>query len=663
MRKAAFLCALLILSSAPSAFATDSPVNRLQSASAQTQTIRALQLINQNQWDLARKVVADSRDPLASKLYYWMIFTKKNDFENYGRLVQFIRGNPEWPGISGLIRKAEKDMPSTLSPAEALAWFKDYEPVTADGVDRYMRALINSGQTAKAKSFFANWWATTTLSRNDQRRLFRSYSAYLDRAAHLRRFDTMLYRGQNANARAVAGVLGGGYPALAEARIALRSGEKGNVNALINAVPRNLQSDAGLLYERVKWRRKNNLDMGAVEILHRPPAIEKIQNPKEWWHERHILIRRMIERKQYQSAYLLASKHIQRPGSFEYAQAQWVAGWLALNFMKKPTEAYEYFEALYRNVTTPVSLSRGAYWAGKASEGFSDQTISKGWYEKAAKHSTAFYGQLAGAELGMQDYLPNARPPALTAEDKAFYNRKELVQAVNLFNRAGMRRESSRFLSAFVEAEGTAKAYHYAAALALKNGRTDDAVRISKKATQKGLFLTAQAYPLITQYLNGIDLEWALIHAISRQESVFDTKARSPAGALGLMQLMPATAKETARKLGVRHTTSMLTTDPHHNMLLGSTYLSSMVARYDGAYPMAIAAYNAGPGRVDKWLTTIGDPRKGEISWIDWMESIPIYETRNYVQRVLEGVYVYRLRLRKMQTPSNVPIHVALVVR
>ena len=654
-----FFSAVLI---AP-AHAVDSPVNRMQSASAQTQTVRALQFIDQGQWSLARKTVADTRDPLASKLYYWMRFTQQKDFENYGRLVQFIRGNPDWPGISGLIRKAEKDMPNTLSPAEALAWFKDYEPVTAEGVDRYMRALINSGQTTKAKNFFADWWATTTLSREDQRRLFRSYSRYLDRAAHLRRFDTMLYRGQNANARAVANVLGGGYPALANARIALRSGKKGNVNALINAVPRNLQSDAGLLYERVRWRRKNNLDMQAAQILHRPPSIEKIQNPKEWWRERHILIRRMIERKQYQSAYLLASKHIQRPGSFEYAQAQWVAGWLALNFMKKSTEAYEYFEGLHRNVKTPVSLSRGAYWAGKASQNFSDASISKNWFEKAAKHSTAFYGQLAAVELGTQNSLPNARPPKLTPEDKAAFSHKELIQATNLFQRAGMRDESSRFLRAFVEDEGSAKAYHYAAALALKNGRTDDAVRISKKATQKGLFLTAQAYPLITQYTNGIDLEWALIHAIARQESVFDIKARSPAGALGLMQLMPATAKETARKLGVRHTTSMLTANPRHNVLLGSTYLKRMIARYDGAYPMAIAAYNAGPGRVDKWLKTIGDPRKGDISWVDWMESIPIYETRNYVQRVLEGVYVYRLRLRKMQKPSSAPIHVALIGR
>ena len=616
--------------------------------------------MNQNQWHLARDVVAGTRDPLASKLYYWMLFTKKGDFENFGRLAQFIRKNPEWPEIGTLKRKAEKDMPASLRPEEVLAWFKDYPPKSATGVARYMNALIATGKTAKAKSYLADWWASTTLSRDDQRTIFRKYGSYLDRKAHMRRFDTMLLRGQKANARAIAGVLGKGYPELAEARIALRAGKK-NVNGLINHVPRNLQSDPGLLYERLRWRRKNNLDVGAAEILHRAPSADKIQNPKAWWTERHILIRRLIEKKRFESAYLLASKHIQKPGGFEYAQAEWVSGWLALRFMNKPTDAYQHFEALYQNVKTPVSKSRGAYWAGRASGRFSDKAISKQWFEKAAQHSTVFYGQLAGAELGMGSQLPNAAPPKLTNADKQGFSRRELVQASKLFGRAGMRKESSRFLKAFVEDEGTSKAYKYAAETALKNGQTHDAVRISKQATKKGLFLTAQSYPVITNQLQGIDLEWALIHAIIRQESVFDIKAQSPVGARGLMQLMPATAKETARKLGIPHTTASLTTNPAHNIKLGSKYLSDMVRRFDGSYPMASAAYNAGPGRVDKWLKTFGDPRSGEVDWIDWVEMIPIYETRNYVQRVMEGVYVYRLRLKGVQKPSQHPIHIALM--
>lgn len=661
-KKIAAFAALLCMMPFLTALAKDSPLNRMQSPAVQAQTVRALQLINQNQWQLARDAVARTHDPLASKLYYWMIFTNRGDFENFGRLAQFIRQNPEWPGIDSLKRKAEKDMPPGISPQEVLAWFADYKPQTATGVDRYMRALLATGKTTEAKKFLSDWWATTTLSRDDQRMIFRAYSHYLDRAAHLRRFDTMLYRGQDANARALAGVLGPGYPQLAEARIALAEGKK-NVNGLINTVPRNLQGDPGLLYERLRWRRRNNLDMGAVELLHNAPPPEKIQNRKAWWQERHIIIRRMIEDKRYQSAYLLASKQFQEPGTFEYAQAQWVSGWLALRFLNNPAQAYQHFEALYENVESPISKARGAYWAGRASEGFTDKSISKNWYESAAKHQTVYYGQLAGAKLGRAEALQNAAPPSLTQQDRTAFSGRELIQAANLFHRAGMEDESSRFLRAFIEDEGSAKAYRYAADLAIQNGQRRDAIRISKKATQKGLFLTAQSYPVITDQLKGIDLEWALVHAIIRQESMFDVKAQSPAGAKGLMQLMPATAKNTARKMGIPHTTAMLTTNPNHNIRLGSRYLSDMVQRYNGSYPMAIAAYNAGPGRVDQWIKTFGDPRLGQVDWIDWIELIPIYETRNYVQRVLEGVYVYRLRLKDVQKPSQPPIHIALAAK
>lgn len=658
-KKIGVLTVLAVLASYHVSYAVDSPVNRLQTLRAQTETVRGLQLISQNQWKLARDVIANARDPLAAKIYYWMLFTRRGEFQNFTRLVQFIRTNPEWPQINSLIRKAEKDMPSSLTPAEVMAWFKDFEPRTAKGVDRYMMALLTAGRQAEAKTFLAKWWGETTLSRDDQKWLYGKYKAYLTTDAHRNRFDAMLFRGQDRNAKALAGILGAGYAELADARIAL-SDEKKNVNGLIARVPKHLQDDAGLLYERLRWRRRNNLNDGAIEILNMAQVLksQNLQNRKGWWRERHIIIRRLLEKKQFTQAYALAQRHIQEPGSFEYAQAQWVAGWLALRFAKKPTEALQHFEALYVNVKTPISKSRGAYWAGRAAEEI-DTSISVRWFEKASKFSTTFYGQMAGAHLGLAGTLPGAAPPKLSAPDKDSFTRAELVQASRLFAQAGLRKESSRFLNAFVQDQGTAKAYRFAAELALADGRLHDAVKISKQATSKGLFLTAQSYPVMTDYLGSVNVEWALVHAIIRQESVFDTQAQSPVGARGLMQLMPATAREVAGKLGIAHNTSWLTTNPRHNITLGSSYLGRMIQRYDGAYPMAIAAYNAGPGRVDKWIKIFGDPRKGEIDWVDWIELIPIYETRNYVQRVMEGVYVYRLRLRDIQKPSATPIHIA----
>ena len=248
--------------------------------------------------------------------------------------------------------------------------------------------------------------------------------------------------------------------------------------------------------------------------------------------------------------------------------------------------------------------------------------------------------------------LRSAAPPKITPQEEAAFNNNELIQTARLFHMAGMQRTSSDFIQAFVSQNKTAKGYLFGAELASEFNQFNTSVRIAKNATQEGMFLTAQSYPVIADKLRGINLEWSLVHALIRQESVFDFDARSPAGALGLMQLMPATARETAQKLGIPHSTVWLTERPEHNIRLGTVYLEQMLNRYKGAYPLAIAAYNAGPGRVDQWLKIYGDPRKGEIDIIDWIELMPIYETRNYVQRVVEGTYVYRLRLKNIQNQN-----------
>ncbi len=641
----------------PLAYAKETASATLQNANTRDEIIRALKAINKGSWDTGRSIIASTRDPLAAKLYEWLEFSRRSEVRNYSALAQFIRNNPDWPGRSALLKKAEEDLPPSLNNAEVLAWFADYPPKTAQGLDRYLTALIGSGQQAKAKTFLTGWWGETTMSRDAQREIFRKYQSMLTRQAHINRFDSMLYKGAYSNARAIAEVLGEGYPQLAEARIAL-AGESQNVETYINAVPGKLQNDAGLLYERLRWRRRAGLDMGAVEILHKMPPANKILNLEDWWRERHILIRRMLENKRYKSAYLLAAQHQQKQG-LAFAQAEWLAGWLALRFMDNPKEAYGRFSNLYRNVNSPMSKSRAAYWAGRAAETYKDKTVSAQSYEIAALFPTVFYGQLAAEKVGKSGQLPAGAPPSLSGSDKQGFDRRELVQAANLLHKAGMTRDANRFLHALVEAEKSPKAYRFAAELAADMGQIDTALKISKDATQEGMFLTAQAYPLITNRLQGINLEWALVHGIIRQESQFDFEAQSPAGALGLMQLMPATAKETARKIGLSHTTGQLVSDPNHNIRLGSEYLGRLIQRYGGSYPLAISAYNAGPGRTDKWLEIFGDPRTGEVDLIDWIELIPIYETRNYVQRVLEATHIYRLRLKGQQAASKSALHVA----
>lgn len=640
------------------------PVNRLQSAHAKALTTQALQDIENGDWEAARDKIAQSKDPLATKLYHWLLLvnTKKADWTNqmFIRLSHFIRRNPEWPEISKMKVHAEGVMPESLSNAEVLAWYNDFPPKTPYGMGRYMDSLIIEGKRDQARLFLVDWWASTLTSRKQQKKIFKKYGRFLTLDAHKKRFDILLYKGHYDSARAIAAVLGQGYPALANARIALMEKKNSGLGTLIDKVPSYLQDDPGLLYERLHWRRKKGLDDGALEILANAPDDSNISNPKKWWVERHIMIRHLLGKRQYKKAYALAREHVQKTG-FSYAQAEWLTGWLALRFMHKPTEAYERFTALYQRVKTPVSRARAAYWAGRAAHGMKQKDLSQRWYKKAAEFQTVFYGQLAGAALSRGNQLPKSDLPQISRSERRQYQKNELVQVSGLFKAAGMEKRATDFLYAFLNDDETPKSYRFAAELVASRGNSYGAIRIAKKATRKGLFLTKQSYPTITKQLKDVHTaEWALVHALIRQESMFDYEAKSPAGARGLMQLMPATAREVSGKLNLTYRKGWLTSKPKYNILLGSSYIGELVKRYDGNYPLAVAAYNAGPGRVNSWLKIYGDPRTNKIDSVDWIELIPIYETRNYVQRVMENVYIYRLRLNNIQKQPEEELHVAI---
>ena len=635
---------------------------RGQTKEARNLTIRALRLIDKNKWKKAKELIALSKDPLAAKIYHWLLLTHtdKGEWNNqlFISLSQFIRHNAQWPNTKKMKQSAEEVMPETLSNNEVIAWFEDFPPQSFKGMRRYMDALIINGKRDRAKEMLARWWAGSEISRAMQKQIVRDYKAYLTLDAHKKRCDTLLYKGNYGNALAIADLLGDGYPELARARMALAKNKNTGLGKLIDKVPDSLKNDPGLMYERLRWRRKRNLDKGALEILRKTPPAEKVRYKEKWWKERHIMIRRLLEKGKYQQAYELSSAHIQDKG-FAYAQAEWMAGWLALRIINSSTEAYERFTALYAKVSMPVSKARAAYWAGRAAEDMSQSVIAQNWYKKAAEFKTTFYGQMAGAALSQENQMPQRRLPHLSSSQRKIYEHSELVQASDLFMEAGQDEISEDFIKAFLQKDKTPKAYRFAAEHMEKKGNSHIAVKISKKAVKKGLFLTKQSYPTITKHLKNINYtEWALIHALIRQESMFDVNAKSSAGARGLMQLMPRTARHLAKSSGVPYRKSWLMSNPKYNITLGSYYIAQLINRYDGSYPLALAAYNAGPSRVNEWLNLFGDPRKGEVDMIDWIEIIPIYETRNYVQRVMEGVYIYRLRLKHIQKQPEKQLHV-----
>ncbi len=619
--------------------------------------IRALKAARQGQWREAQATVGQAEDALARDIVSWMVLRQDSVPAGFSPLAAFIERRPQWPEVAALRLKAEKTMPDGLPAEDVVAFFAAKAPATAPGMERYLKALLNQGARADAEEALRAWWPTAAIDQKEQRYFISLFGGLLDRETHVKRFNQALYKKQYTNARALAQTMGRGYPALAEARIALAEGKPGT-DRLIAAVPSHLGDDPGLMLERIKWRRRNNNDFGAIELLHAMPDPQSIPNVKDWWDERHVLVRRLMEKKQFDSAYLLAAGHGLSRGQ-EFAQAEFIAGWLALK-TERPDKAFQHFEQLYLHTVTPLSRSRGAYWAARASAALGYADVSKQWYQVAARYQTAFYGQMAVGALEPEDRPPQQVPPALDVGLEQTFRKRDMVQAATLLQRAGLKKEVAQFLDTLSAQVDDPEEYLLVARLAEDLDHYHNAVKIAKKGIEKNIVLTDHAFPTMLPRMTDINLEWALVHGLIRQESQFDFDARSSAGALGLMQLMPATAREVAHKKGWGFSLARLTSDPDYNIRIGSSYLNQLINRYDGSYPLALAAYNAGPGRVDGWLKTFGDPRTGAIDLIDWIEMIPIYETRNYVQRVMESTYIYRMKMKGVQRSFNAPLHVAL---
>lgn len=614
----------------------------------------ALRAANNDEWGEARSIAA-GLSGTDKDIVRWKLYRDGAPGNDFSDMAAFVRTHTDWPLMDIVRLEAEKIIPEGLSADQAIAWFSENPPQTAKGMRVYAAALRRTGREAELEKVLTTFWETAEMSRDQQKQFYADYGRYLDRASHQKRLDALISRGDYNAAYGVADVLGPDYVALAQARIAMANGE-GDINGYLNRVPASLQKDEGLLYERLRWRRRHDLDDGAVEILNMEPSYGAKYDSAAWWTERQMIARRFLERKNDRKAYDLAKNHRQKEGA-PFAEAEWLAGWIALEHLGKTWDAFEHFERMYHKVETPISRARGAYWAGRASAKLNHPEVAQKWYQTAAKEIGTFYGQMAAAELGQAPALPKS----FNAHgSSALASMRSMVEAAKAFDRAGLRPDASAFLFRIGKLAETPEQSAAAAELADDMGYRHVAIKTSQEAQSKyGIYLVDSAYPSITKYLSGVsDVEWALVHALIRQESRFDAQAVSSVGARGLMQVMPATAKQVAGKMGISHQTDWLISRPDHNIKLGTRYIAQMLDQFDNNYAMAIAAYNAGPGRSVKWANTYGDPRRGEISLVDWIESIPFSETRNYVQRVLEGVYMYRLLLDGKQKRCAIPIHV-----
>lgn len=598
---------------------------------------------DRNAWDVVRTVKGQMGDTLVGRLAIWADLSRPDSTAGFEELAAFIVRNPDWPNVQALRRRAERAMPDGLPADAVVAWFDAFAPLTVEGALHFGTALQTT-DPIRARIWARDTWRSLSLTAGQESQFLQSFGSLLEPDDHWARLDALLWAERTDEARRMLPRVSGDRRLLADARLKLML-RTPDASAAVRALPAKLLQDEGILYERARWRRRNDDNAGTIEMLSQQPRTT--QHARAWWLERHIIARRLFDEKSYRQAYRLVTAR-EQSDPVDRADKDFLAGWLALRFLDRPNDAIEHFEKLYGDVSMPISLARGAYWAGRAHEAAGHKQKAADWYRLAAKQPLTFYGQLAADKLGQPTIaaLPVSATPS--AQALASYG-GDLARAARLLDAVGQRDRADLFLRKLMVDADTPEKNRLLAMLANSMKYSFVAVRAAKAAARDGSVVIDAAYPLVAMPDDLSGLPPALVLGLARQESEFNPSAVSSAGAIGLMQLRPGTARDVAQSLGIEHTTGMLSGDPVHNLRLGSRYLADLIRRYDGNWPRAIAAYNAGFGRVDGWAPT---PSKSPEQVVDWIESIPLPETRSYVQRVLENTQVYRLRLGEAPKPG-----------
>ncbi|OCW78393.1 lytic transglycosylase [Pelagibacteraceae bacterium GOM-A1] len=605
---------------------------------------QAISFMEKSNWKDAKKAASKARAKSIYDFIQWRHLLTTGNRATFTEYKQFIERVKDYPRIDRVRYLGEHKINSkNHTKNEIIQWFDKYPPLSGFGKMMLGDALLSKNKDT-AINLIKEGFITADLSKNDLIFFRKKFKKYLNSSDYIKRADYLAWENKYWDLKRMLRYLPKDYQLLYTARQLLMSRSYG-VDSAISNVPASLKKDAGLNYDRLKWRRKRGRVDSSLEIL---LSIKNNKDymvrPDKWWVERSIIARSLIYKKRYEQAYKITSKHGLSEGA-ELAEAEWMSGWIALSFLKDPILAKSHFTKFYNNVGYPISLSRGAYWLGKANLALNNKEEADKWFKEGSKYLTTYYGQLSHMKI-----YPNKtfELKESTQVDKnyaeSFYKNK-LVAIVHLLDEVKKDKYTKHVLRFLANENVSAGSEVLAAKLATDISRFDFAIQISKIASYQKRFHNKYNYPVISTP-NKVGSrkipEQALILSIIRQESEFDISARSRVGAQGLMQLMPYTAKTVAKQAKVSYSKSRLTTSPEYNINLGSFYIAGLILDYDGSYPFAVAAYNAGPKRVKYWKKINKDPQKKQIDYVDWVELIKFKETRNYVQRVMENYNVYR---------------------
>lgn len=608
------------------------------------QVIEAVRKGNEVVADVAEKSIAD---PVARKLAEWVVLRSDNTNPTFARYAAFVKANPSWPHSPLFRRRAENALwNDKLDDATVRAFFAGQKPTTAKGHFMLARALLAQGDRAGAQALVRHAWREYDCSAEVEKKVLEQFGEFLTRADHKARMDQRFYRDDVETGLRAAERLGGNDLLIARARTGVIK-KAGNVKALLDSVPVAARGDAGYIFSRAQWLRKTDKPEDAARlILTAPKDPEALVDLDQWWMERRILIRKLLDERDAQTAYRVAREAASPERGNYRVDQHFTAGWIALRYLHDPATAAAHFARINEGTHNPHALGRGGYWQGRAAEAMGQRAQARAFYESAAQHSAAYYGQLARARLGLTD-LGLRGPPSFTPEERNVLKNLEVVRAAEILYALD---ERDMLASIFAELGESGTDVAGIASLAEVAGKHSDGrsmLLLGKGALGRGLPLDHYAYPVVglPDYQPiAPPVEPAVVYSIARQESHFNQKVVSSAKAMGLMQVTAGAAQDTAKRFKATFNRARLLSDPVYNVQMGAAELAMLLNTYNGSYVLTFAGYNAGRGRVRQWIAAYGDPRDPKVDPVDWVERIPFAETRNYVQRIMENLQVYRVR-------------------
>jgi soluble lytic murein transglycosylase len=603
---------------------------------------QAIEFVRKDKTADATAVANSVGDPLARKLIEWVILRGDDAELPFQRYATFIAQNPSWPSLSMFRRKAEAALwQDRADDATVLSFFNGTKPLSNKGKLAMARALLARGDRTQAQAYVRDAWRTDVLSRDLEKQVLDNFGPLLTGGDHKARMDDRLYAEDTDGGLRAATLLGGTQLAIAKARIAVIN-KSSNAGKLLDAVPQDARRDSGYIFSRIQWLRRNDKIAEAAQWMAAAPRdAAAVGDPDEWWIERRLIARKLLDEGDAQAAYRVARDAALPVKGSNKVDRHFTAGWIALRALNDPAAAMPHFAAIAQSTEHPTGLARAAYWQGRAAEALNRREEARAHYDRASRYPTAYYGQLARARLGAGDIVLHPLPDARSGAE-----RLEMARVFEMLYAIG---ESDILVPAAADLAERADSSALAM-LADISARHKDArvtLLLGKGAVARGLPFDKHAYPVegLPRYEPvGPAVEPQVAYSIARQESAFNPKAVSSAKAYGLMQVTVPAGKHIAKKLGIGFDQKRLIGDPAYNVRFGAAELGDLIESFRGSYILSFAAYNAGRRRVSEWIERYGDPRDPKVDAVDWVERIPFSETRNYVQRILENLQVYRVR-------------------